>query len=65
MWKRYQETNEVPYKLSKNNVGHPSFFTTEHETYIRELLHKDLQLYSKDIIGELSKGFMGGHYNII
>lgn len=34
-WKRYQETNEVPYKLSKNNVGRPSPFTTEHETYIR------------------------------
>jgi transposase len=58
-WKRYYETNEVPYKLSKNNVGRPSSFTTEHETYIRELLDKDPQLYSEDIIGEPSKEFMG------
>ncbi|KAG1376532.1 hypothetical protein G6F61_007519 [Rhizopus arrhizus] len=58
-WKRYQETNEVSYKLSKNNVGRPSSFTTEHETYIRELLDNDPQLYSEDIIGELSKEFMG------
>ncbi|KAI8883624.1 hypothetical protein K501DRAFT_313928, partial [Backusella circina FSU 941] len=58
-WKRYQETNEVPYKLSKNNVGRPSSFTTEHETCTRELLDKDPQLYSEDIIGELSKEFMG------
>lgn len=58
-WKRYQETNEVPYKLSKNNVGRPSSFSTEHETYIRELLDKDPQLYSEDIISELSKEFMG------
>ncbi|KAG2227436.1 hypothetical protein INT45_007461 [Circinella minor] len=59
-WKCYQEqTNEVPYKVSKNNVGCPSSFTNEHETYIRELLDKDPQLYSEDIIGELSKGFMG------
>ncbi|EIE90972.1 hypothetical protein G6F46_008808 [Rhizopus delemar] len=40
-WKRYQETDEVPYKLSKNNIGRPSSFTTEHETYIRKLLDKD------------------------
>ncbi|KAG0747001.1 hypothetical protein G6F57_007204 [Rhizopus arrhizus] len=58
-WKRYQETNEVLYKLSKNNVDRPSSFTTEHETYIRELLDNDPQLYSEDIIGELSKEFMG------
>lgn len=49
----------MPYKLSKNNVGRPSTFTTEHETYIRELLDKDPQLYSEDIIGELSKEFIG------
>lgn len=58
-WKRYQVTNEVPYKLSKINVGRPSSFTTEHETYIREILDEDPQLYSEDIIGELSKEFMG------
>lgn len=49
----------MPYKLSKNNVGRPSSFSTEHETYIRELLDKDPQLYSEDIISELSKEFMG------
>lgn len=33
-WERYQKTNEVPYKLSKKNIGRKSSFTTEHETYI-------------------------------
>jgi hypothetical protein len=58
-WKRYQETDEVPYKLSKNNVGRLSSFTTEHETYIRELLDKDSQFYSEDISNKLSEEFMG------
>ena len=49
----------MPHKLSKNNVGCLSYFTTKHEAYIRELLDKDLQLYSEDVIGELSKEFMG------
>ncbi|MBM6383974.1 MAG: hypothetical protein JSY10_08260 [Paenibacillus sp.] len=49
----------MPYKLSKNNVSRPSSFTTEYETYIRELVDKVPQLYSEDTIGELSKEFMG------
>ena len=61
-WKCYQETNKVSYELSENNVGHPNSFTAEHKTYIRGLLDKDPQLYSEDIIDELSKEFMGFFY---
>lgn len=60
--KRYRETYDIPYKLSKkNNIGCPSSFTTEHETYIRELLDKDPppQFYSEDISNKLSEEFMG------
>lgn len=55
MVESYQETNEMSHKLSKNNVGRPSSFTTEHESYIRELLDKDPQFFSENIIGELSR----------
>ncbi|EIE85062.1 hypothetical protein RO3G_09772 [Rhizopus delemar RA 99-880] len=48
----------MSYKLSKNNVGRPSSFTTEHESYIRELLDKDPQFFSENIIETRYEWFM-------
>jgi hypothetical protein len=39
--------------FQKNNAGRKSFFTPEHETYIRNLLDEDPQLYTEEIIDKV------------
>jgi hypothetical protein len=48
----------MPYKPSKN-ADRKNSFTFEHKECIRNLLDEDPQLYTKYIIGSLSKQFMG------
>lgn len=58
-WERSQKEKKVPYKLLENNAGRKSSFTLEHKEYIQNLLDKDPQLYTEDIIESLPKHFMG------
>ncbi|KAI7900083.1 uncharacterized protein BX663DRAFT_440023, partial [Cokeromyces recurvatus] len=46
------------YKLLEKNAGCKSSFTFEHEEYIQNLLDEDSQLYTEDVINNLSKHFM-------
>ncbi|PHZ09066.1 uncharacterized protein RHIMIDRAFT_240937 [Rhizopus microsporus ATCC 52813] len=44
---------------TQKRTGRKSSFTFEHKEYIRNLLDKDSQLYTEDIIDNLSKQFTG------
>lgn len=56
-WKHYEETGEVAYKKSERNVGRPNLFTLKREQHIREILDKDTQLFSDDIIDSVTWQF--------
>jgi hypothetical protein len=56
-WSKYQATQEVPYKKSKENAP-ISAFTSDHQEYVRELLDNDPQLFAVDIIDKLTEQFM-------
>lgn len=56
-WSKYQATQEVPYKKSKENTP-ISAFISDHQEYARELLDNDPQLFAVDIIDKLTEQFM-------
>lgn len=56
-WCKYEETQEVPYKKSKENASE-SAFTYDHQECMRELLDNDPQLFAVDIINKLAEQFM-------
>jgi transposase len=49
-WKHHQETGKVVYKKLQRNPGRPSSLTPEHEQHIQQIVEKDSQLCTDDII---------------
>ncbi|ORE08035.1 hypothetical protein BCV72DRAFT_255526 [Rhizopus microsporus var. microsporus] len=59
-WRHYyEETEEIVYKKSGQNLGPKSSFTAEHNKYINKHLDNDSQLYSDDLIKSLTDRFGG------
>ncbi|KAI8879831.1 hypothetical protein K501DRAFT_276192 [Backusella circina FSU 941] len=56
-WKYHEETGEVAYKRSQRNSSRPNSFTPEHEQHIQQIVGKDSQLCTDNIIDSLTSQF--------